>query len=45
MYGRKPFMKVLAVGNTPEEVIEYLKKLTIKYDVKLVIGREMREVF
>lgn len=45
VYGKKPFMKVLAVGNAPEEVIDYLKKLTIKYDVKLVIGREMREVF
>jgi len=45
VYGKKPFMKVLAVGNAPEEVIEYLKKLTIKYDIKLVIGREIREVF
>jgi len=45
VYGKKPLMKVLAVGNAPEEVIEYLKKLTIKYDIKLVIGREIREVF
>ena len=45
VYGKKPFMKVLAVGNAPEEVFEYLKKLTIKYDIKLVIGREIREVF
>lgn len=45
VYDKKPFMKVLAVGNAPEEVIEYLKKLTIKYDIKLVIGREIREVF
>ena len=45
IYGRKPYMKILAIGNAPEEVIEYLKKLTTKYDIKLIIGRELREVF
>lgn len=45
IYGRKPYMKILAIGNAPEEVIEYLKKLTTKYDIRLIIGRELREVF
>ena len=45
VYGKKPYMKVLAVGNAPEEVIEYLRKLTTRYDVKLIIGREIKEVF
>ena len=37
-------MKILAIGNAPEEVIEYLKKPTTKYDIRLIIGRELREV-
>lgn len=43
--GKKPYMKVLAVGNAPEEIIEYLKKLTTKYDIKLIVDREIKEIF
>jgi len=45
IYNRKPYMRILAFGNAPEEVIEYLKKLTTKYDIKLIIGREIKEIF
>ena len=45
IYGKKPYMRILAIGSAPEEVIEYLKKLTTKYDIKLITGREIREVF
>jgi len=39
-YKRKAFMKVLAVENAPEEVVEYLRKRAEELGILLVIGRE-----
>jgi len=39
-YGRKAYMKVLAVENTPEEVAAYLKRRAEELEIVLVLGRE-----
>jgi len=39
-YGRKAFMKVLAVENTTEEIAAYLRKRAEELGIVLVIGRE-----
>ena len=45
LYGKKPLLTILAVGNAPEEVIDHLKELTLRHGVKLIIGRELKEIF
>jgi len=45
LYGKKPLLTVLAIGNAPEETINHLKKLTSKHGIKLIIGRELKEIF
>jgi len=45
VFGKRPLMLVLAVGNAPEEVVERLRERAAEHGFKLLIGREMREVF
>lgn len=45
IYGKKPYMLILAVGNVSKEIIDHLKELTLKRNIKLIIGREIKEVF
>ncbi len=45
LYGKKPLLTILAIGNAPEETINHLKKLTSKHGIKLIIGRELKEIF
>jgi len=45
LYGKKPLLTILAIGNAPEETIDHLKKLTSKHGIKLIIGRELKEIF
>ncbi|MEM2828048.1 MAG: hypothetical protein QXH61_05595 [Candidatus Nezhaarchaeales archaeon] len=39
--GRKAKLKILAIGNAPEQVIKYLKEQAEKHEVRLVYGRSL----
>jgi len=43
--GKKTFLLILAVSSSTEEVSEYLKKITEENNIKLVFGKEIKEVF
>jgi len=39
--GRRTVLRILAVGNAPSEVLEYLRDERVKKDIKLAFGREL----
>jgi chromosome segregation ATPase len=39
--GRRTVLRILAVGNAPSEVLEYLRDECVKRDIKLAFGREL----
>jgi len=40
--GRRTVLRILAVGNAPSEVLEYLRDECVKRDIKLAFGRELK---
>ncbi|MGC8975118.1 MAG: hypothetical protein ACP5KB_02845, partial [Thermoprotei archaeon] len=44
VFGKRPLMLVLAVGNAPQEVVEKLREEASKQGFKLILGREIKEV-
>ena len=39
--GKKATLKILAVGNTPKEILDHLKSVTKQQNIKLIHGREL----
>ncbi len=38
-------MTILTVGKAPEKVIRYLREIVEDYGIKLIVGREIKEIF
>lgn len=43
-YGRKPYITILFTANATPEIVEYIKSISEKHGIRLVLGREL-EIF